>query len=67
MNDTPKKSKKEKPTPIRCIEIANEMCERWSDEHLMSRHYEDLMKAYGLKEREAINMLKMHREKRGLI
>lgn len=60
-------AKKEKPTDFACIRVANEMCERWSDEYLMSKRYDELMTAYGLKEREAINMLKMHREKRGLI
>jgi hypothetical protein len=60
------KPKKEKPTPFRCIEIANEMCQRWSDEALLAKTPEELMRAYGIKDIEAIRILNENIGVRGL-
>jgi hypothetical protein len=61
------KPKKEKPTPFRCFEVANDMVKRWDDETLLAKDYREMMKAYGLKESEAINLLRNHQRERGLL
>lgn len=61
------KPKKEKPTPFLCIETANEMVGRWGNEYLLAKDPRDLVEAYGVKLREAQNILKEHKRERGLL